>query len=100
MARESGRVNMDCSDIVIGSGIVEILAETADSSGTVFTMTAEKMVINEEYGKPISLADIRAKYPTARMITVIAESALWGSVFRFGNHGEFWEHIGKTQGYA
>lgn len=90
----------DCADIVFGSGIVKVIAETADSAGTVFTITAEKMVIDAEYDKPISLADIRAKHPTARMITVIAESALQGWVFRFGNHGEFWEQIGNTAGYA
>jgi len=90
----------DCSDIVFGSGILEIMAETIEPSGTAFTITSEKRIINEEYDEPVRLSDIREKYPTANMITVIAESALQGWVFRFGNHGEFWEQIGNTAGYA
>lgn len=33
-------------------------------------------------------------------ILVIAENALEGAVFRYGNHGFFWEKVGTTGGYA
>lgn len=33
-------------------------------------------------------------------ILVIAENALEGAVFRYGNHGFFWEKVGTTEGYA
>ena len=33
-------------------------------------------------------------------ILVIAENAFEGAVFRYGNHGFFWERIGTTGGYA
>jgi len=33
-------------------------------------------------------------------ITVIAESPLEGVIYKFGNHGDYWEVHGYTQGYA
>lgn len=33
-------------------------------------------------------------------ITVVIELPLWGDVYRYGNHGEYWEKVGKTEGYA
>lgn len=33
-------------------------------------------------------------------ITVLSESLLSGTVYRYGNHGAYWEQIGKLDGYA
>ncbi len=32
--------------------------------------------------------------------TVISETPISGTIYRYGNHGQFWEKIGKTCGYA
>ena len=45
-----------------------------------------------------TLKDISDLIPTVEM--VIAESALSGKVYRYGNHGEYWEEVGETRGYA
>lgn len=36
----------------------------------------------------------------ANYITVIAESPLHGEIYRYHNHGEYWEQIGTVCGYA
>ena len=51
-----------------------------------------------EYDDPITLNSILKEYPTVQM--VISEYGIHGKVFRYGNHGDFWEEVGKTQGYA
>ncbi len=33
-------------------------------------------------------------------VTVIAETPLHGEIYKYGNHGGFWEQIGTTCGYA
>lgn len=33
-------------------------------------------------------------------LVVMAETALSGEVFRYGNHGDYWETIGTVCGYA
>ena len=35
-----------------------------------------------------------------QQITVIVDGPLEGAIYHFGNHGDFWEQIGKTVGYA
>ena len=51
-----------------------------------------------EYDMPISLADVKRLYPKAEL--VISDDALSGKIYRYGNHGEFWEEVGETRGYA
>lgn len=51
-----------------------------------------------EYDDPITLKSIHEKYGKVHL--VISESPLSGKVYRYGNHGEFWEEIGQTEGYA
>ncbi len=46
-----------------------------------------------ELGKNLS------EMPTGTVI-VIHEEALRGNVYRYGNHGAVWEHIGTTVGFA
>lgn len=45
-----------------------------------------------------SLSDIPTKKHDT--VLVITECPLRGEVYRYGNHGQFWERIGKTCGYA
>lgn len=45
-----------------------------------------------------SLSDIQKMYPYVKI--VIFEDALEGNVYKYGNHGEYWEEVGKTEGYA
>lgn len=33
-------------------------------------------------------------------ITVLEESPLNGYVYRYGNHGNYWERVGTLEGYA
>ena len=33
-------------------------------------------------------------------ITVCCESPLHGEIYKYGNHGSFWEKVGETDGYA
>ena len=61
-----------------------------------FESFVEKICLNE--GEFTTLKDIKDDYPSVEM--VIAESALSGKVYRYGNHGEFWEEVGETRGYA
>lgn len=34
------------------------------------------------------------------VITVCRESPLHGEIYKYGNHGSFWEKVGETDGYA
>lgn len=57
-----------------------------------------------EDDKPLTLGDIRMLITngeeTDDTILVIHEQPLSGVVYRYGNHGEMWEQIGKTEGFA
>ena len=44
-----------------------------------------------------TLEDLRELYGAK---IVIHETPLHGEVYRYGNHGDFWEQIGTTEGYA
>lgn len=61
-----------------------------------FGCFAEKICLTE--GEYTTLKEIKDDCPRVEM--VIAESALSGKVYRYGNHGEFWEEVGETRGYA
>lgn len=55
--------------------------------------------------KPLKLTDIE-KMVTAHgdlsccKITVLVEYPLYGAVYTYGNHGQYWEETGKLKGYA
>lgn len=34
------------------------------------------------------------------VITVLSESLFDGCLYKYGNHGNYWERVGKTAGYA
>lgn len=43
---------------------------------------------------------INLKYPNPAIVTIIYEEPLCGAIYRYGNHGKYWEKTGKTIGYA
>lgn len=98
------RVN-DSNEIDLCDSIVTIVYEKETVTEIISGMPFKKPVYGVEviyhdgqYNEPITLASIQKKYPKTHI--VISESALSGKVYRYGNHGEHWEEIGKTEGYA
>lgn len=73
---------------------------------TIFTenkkgyISVRTIYLNEEYSEPMSLNGIREQFKDARRILVIAEKPIKGHIYRYGNHGQYWEYIGDTIGYA
>jgi hypothetical protein len=79
---------LDGSKIVFYDGIFNIITETGRSKA---------LVICGEFDHEVSLDYFRKKY---KAVIVIYEQALHGIIYRYGNHGDFWESIGTTIGYA
>lgn len=50
--------------------------------------------------KELTLFDIQQEFKDEKEIIVITEYGISGNVYRYGNHGDYWEKIGKTIGYA
>lgn len=59
---------------------------------------AAKKVLIPEKRNYISLLEIKKKYPDVKI--VIFEDYFEGKVYRYGNHGKFWELVGSTRGFA
>lgn len=79
---------LDGSKIIFYDGIFNIITETGRS---------KHLVICGEFDEEVSLDYFRKKY---KAVIVIYEQDLHGIVYRYGNHGDFWESIGTTIGYA
>ena len=62
------------------------------------TVRVEPELPESPYDTP-SLAEIRRSV-NGRSILVISESGLHGDIYRYGNHGDYWELVGETCGYA
>ena len=63
-----------------------------------------EIISDDETGLNITLNEVleiarNAGY-TKGVLIVIAESALSGTVYKYGNHGSVWERCGETIGYA
>ena len=69
---------------------------TSDNPESEFKAT--EIVLCAEYDEPMSLKDITAKFPKVWML--ISETALKGEIYRYNNHGDGWELVGQTVGYA
>ena len=48
----------------------------------------------------ITLNDIVNQVGNNKVITVIEDDMLCGHIYRFGNHGPYWEYTGTLWGYA
>lgn len=59
----------------------------------------ERVYLDAQYDKPITLVDIVKKYPYVKK--VIYDKALEGYVYNYKNHiDRGWELVGTTVGYA
>lgn len=79
---------LDGSKIIFYDGIFNIITETGRS---------KHLVICGEFDHEVSLDYFRKRY---KAVIVIYEQDLHGIIYRYGNHGDFWESIGTTIGYA
>lgn len=79
---------VDGDKIVFYDGIFNIITEKGRS---------KHLVLCGEYEHEVSLDYFRRKY---KAVIVIYEQDLHGIIYRYGNHGDFWESIGTTIGYA
>lgn len=79
---------LDGSKIVFCDGIFNIITETGRS---------KHLVLCGEFEHEVSLDYFRRKY---KAVIVIYEQSFYGIIYRYGNHGDFWESIGTTIGYA
>lgn len=70
--------------------IIKIIRRGASDS-----VTAEEIIQDEN---ALTLNDIEIS--DSSVMIIISETPLEGKVYRYGNHGPFWEEIGKTCGYA
>ena len=71
-------------DVNIVGGLYEIIF---GNEGTVFTL-------KDCYNIAVGNGDRRG------CITVLVEYPLRGKVYRYGNHGEYWEEVGTLKDYA
>lgn len=79
---------LDGDKIVFYDGIFNLITQTGRS---------KHLVVCGEHDHEVSLEYFRKRY---NAIIVIYEQDLHGIIYRYGNHGDFWESIGTTIGYA
>lgn len=48
----------------------------------------------------ISLREIAEQLGVESRLVIVVENPNYGIIYRYGNHGAFWEIIGRTCGYA
>lgn len=78
--------------ITFDDGVLYIVSLTGGEGKVV------RVTLDGAFDDPITLAEISEGYPRVRL--VIYETALSGEVYRYGNHGEAWERVGSTVGFA
>lgn len=65
---------------------------------------AEDYDIQNNFGETENLGALESliieEYSDLSLCMVITEYGLSGKVYRYGNHGNYWEEIGETCGYA
>lgn len=79
------------NDTTVGGGVV-----------TIITKTKVRKIYNDEF---MTLENCRDKARETEpenegTILVIDEDALSGVVYRYGNHGDYWERVGTMRGWA
>lgn len=89
----------DDKDVIFGDGILYIISI---SNGDPEELSIDRIILNAEYDKPLSLADIAEKYPNCHKL--IFDDCLIGDIYNHGNHrgenDEAWELVGHTIGYV
>lgn len=72
---------------------------TRDTDGLIFTIPHSKL--NWGTDGALTLKEIADQLRSAhKTIFVWEDSPLEGVIYEYGNHGDYWEEYGKTQGYA
>ena len=79
--------------------------ECAEYVRIVFDRTCIERIFSEEYNSPLTFQKalqiaLENGWSGSGIILLIAESALEGKVYQYGNHGDFWTEHGSTRGYA
>lgn len=83
--------------------------KTTISDGIVRIIFGDKCVLktlDTQYDNPISLEDCydivyyRSDGCFKGVIIVLFEDKTQGAVYKYGNHGDYWEKTGNTCGYA
>lgn len=82
---------VDPEDTILFDGVCYVLTRNIKESKLYIDYTCD-------YSDGISLLDIEEKYPHVFM--VIFEEHLNGKVYRYGNHEDYWEEVGETNGFA
>lgn len=78
---------------MVGGGILRIIGEKKVQ----ILYTDEGIALEECLKRAREAEPDIDQYQT---VIVIEEHALEGKVFKYGNHGDFWEEVGETRGYA
>lgn len=65
---------------------------------TVFRYLDDDISVSHFISDGLTLGNIATT--DASYVTVIVEAPLHGEVYRYGNHGKYWEQIGTVCGYA
>ena len=75
------------------AGVLTVITNYVKDSG----LSVEKVHLSEEYDTPVKLD--KFALPGA-VVTVLHETELNGAVYRYGNHGDYWEEVGSLKGFA
>lgn len=85
--------NIPDEHIAFDDGIIHIIQGREEGK-----LKCTKMIMLAEYDQPLLLSEIQKRFPNAYLI--IWEDYLRGDIYRYGNHGDEWERIGTTVGFA
>lgn len=92
-------MRVEGKDVDLSDSIIKIFyVSKTDTHQVPKEFKGEVIYHHGEFDEPITLDDILKKHPTVDL--VISESGLHGEIYRYGNHGSFWEKIGNTGGFA
>lgn len=62
------------------------------------------LTVGDEYSEELTFDDIKdiaiEHGYRGGTITLIADAPLEGIIYKYGNHGNYWESYGQTRGYA
>ena len=97
--RRMRTMRVEGNEVALCDSIIKIFyVSKLDKHQVPMEFKGEVIYHNGQFDEPITLDDILKKHPTVDL--VISESGLHGEIYRYGNHGSFWEKIGNTDGFA
>lgn len=98
------REKLDLGNTVVGADGMALLVIVSD--GYKRQVFEPEIPFNTDYCMAVGISlnelknQIEKKYPNFGEIVCISEYGTSGKLFRYGNHGSFWEETGTTKGYA